>query len=92
MYHHYLWEREYGNIPNKHVVIFLNGNKRDFRIENLYCVEQSVWQKVVNNNMRFDDPELVESAIHLGRLMLKQKKLEKGDGNNGLYRTSSSRN
>ena len=48
--------------------------------------------KVVNNNMRFDDPELVESAIHLGRLMLKQKKLEKGDGNNGLYRTSSSRN
>ncbi|MCH4489306.1 HNH endonuclease signature motif containing protein [Staphylococcus haemolyticus] len=77
LYHHFLWEQEYGKIPEKHVVIFLNGDNRDFRIENLFCVERGVWLKVIYNNMRFDDPELVGSAIHLGRLMLKQKKLEK---------------
>lgn len=77
LYHHYLWEQEHGKIPENHVIIFLNGNKRDFRMENLFCVEWKTWLKVINNDMRFDDPELVKSAIHLCRLMLKQKKIEK---------------
>lgn len=77
LYHHYLWEQKYGKIPEGHVVIFLNGDNRDFRIKNLYCVERGVWLKVINDDMRFDNPELVESAIHLSKLMIKQKNIEK---------------
>lgn len=34
-YHRYVWEQEYGKIPPKHNIIFLNGDKFDFRLENL---------------------------------------------------------
>ncbi|MGT2397820.1 HNH endonuclease signature motif containing protein [Staphylococcus aureus] len=38
LYHHYVWEKYYGEIPPKHGIIFLNGNKKDFRIENLAMI------------------------------------------------------
>jgi hypothetical protein len=34
-YHRYVWEQANGKIPPKHNLIFLNGDKFDFRLENL---------------------------------------------------------
>ena len=38
----YIWEKEYGKIPEGNIIIFLNGNKKDFSLENLACVPRSV--------------------------------------------------
>ena len=37
--HRYIWEQYYGAIPKGHRVIFLDGNKNNFDINNLACVD-----------------------------------------------------
>ena len=43
--HQWVWEKHYGPIPPKHVVRFVNGDKRDARIGNLELMSLSEWNK-----------------------------------------------
>lgn len=38
--HRWIWEQKYGEIPADHVVIFADGNKKNFNIENLILVSR----------------------------------------------------
>lgn len=40
-YHHYLWEKEHGPIPQNHILRFRNGNTLDCRIENLELISRA---------------------------------------------------
>lgn len=35
------WERHRGPVPDGHIVVFKNGNKRDIRIANLECIDRA---------------------------------------------------
>lgn len=54
---HYVWEKHNGPIPRKHVVRFVNGDKRDARIENLEPMSLSEWNKRLSPHLnQFTSP------------------------------------
>ncbi|MDT0679661.1 HNH endonuclease signature motif containing protein [Staphylococcus chromogenes] len=77
LYHHHLWEQAYGDIPKGHIVVFLNGNNRDFRLDNLYCIPRAAWIKAYKEDMISDDPEMLKTTLILNKLILKQRGLTK---------------
>lgn len=59
----YVYQKHNGEIPDGHIVIFLDNNKRNFAPENLYCISRSV-HAVMNKNRWFtDDREHTLTAI-----------------------------
>lgn len=74
LYHHYIWEKHYGKIPPQHAVIFLNGDKKDIRIENLEMVPYSIFQMMYKNDLIYDNPELTKAGINIAKLLKKQTK------------------
>lgn len=38
----YIYEKHYGSIPENYFVIFLDGNKNNFELDNLYCVNRTI--------------------------------------------------
>lgn len=75
LYHHVIWEEKHGHIPDDHVVIFLNRDKNDIRLENLLCIERKVWMRLSRNKMIYDDPELMKAAININKVIVKQDDL-----------------
>lgn len=43
--HLQLWESVHGPLPKGHAIVFVNGDKRDIRIENLACVTRGALMK-----------------------------------------------
>lgn len=74
LYHHYLWEQHHGKVPPHHAIIFLNGDKKDVRIENLEMVPYSIFQMMCQNDLIYDDPELTKVGINIAKLLKKQTK------------------
>lgn len=48
--HHIVWEEHYGELPKDKMIIFLNQNKEDCTIENLYAVSDFVNAIMIRNN------------------------------------------
>lgn len=44
-----IWQQAHGNIPEKHVLIYLDGDKRNCTLENLACVPL-LWMRIINQN------------------------------------------
>lgn len=61
--HHLVWEQHYGPVPKGYRVLFLDGDNRNFDIENLACVPLKYVCVMANNGWKFQSPELTESAI-----------------------------
>jgi len=57
------WEAINGKIPDKHVLIHLDGNGKNYQMENLACVSTSVLRVMVKNNLISDDPEITRTGI-----------------------------
>lgn len=38
--HAMLWEEHHGPVPQGHIVVFKNGNRRDIRLDNLECISR----------------------------------------------------
>lgn len=53
----------------------MNDDNRDFKLENLRCVDRRVWLKLKQNDMAYDDPALLETAININALALKHNEL-----------------
>ncbi len=80
--HKVLWEEHFGPVPKGKIVIFLNGDKADIRIENLEMINQSANARLNQNGMRYSDPETTKAAIGLAELMAatgKAKRRKKGE-------------
>lgn len=45
----YVYEQAYGNIPDNYFVIFLDGNKENFELSNLYCVNRTIHAVMCKN-------------------------------------------
>lgn len=69
--HNVVWEKHNGTIPSGCVIIFLDGNDRNFDINNLECVTRAENLYLNRHAMRFQDPELTKTAINIARLQCK---------------------
>ncbi len=67
--HQIVWEEHHGPIPKGKIVIFLNGNKQDIRIDNLALIDKKVNVRLNQNGMRYEEPEITRAAIAVAELM-----------------------
>ena len=73
----YIYEQHYGEIPNNYNVIFADGNKMNFDIDNLIAVSKSEMLILNNNNLRFEDKELTKVGVNVAKVIDKAKKVSK---------------
>lgn len=74
--HRWLWEQERGPIPEKHIVVFRDGDKNNVVIENLMLVTRHELA-ILNKKKMLDVPnQYRETAILTGKIMAKS--LERG--------------
>lgn len=59
----YVWEQVHGLIPEGHVIVFLDSNKRNFDIDNLYCMDRKWMPFMVKNKWFTTDREHTLTAI-----------------------------
>lgn len=69
--HRHLWELQNGPLPKNYVVIFGNGNKRDFRPENLLLVSRAQLVVINKNKLIFDDTDLTKTGVIISDLIMK---------------------
>ena len=61
--HHHIWEQQNGKVPKGYRVVFLDGNKRNFDIDNLACIPLKSICLFASNRWKFKNSELTKSAI-----------------------------
>lgn len=62
--HRLIWEQHHNQtIPKGHVVVFLNSDKTDFSLENLYCIPRRISTVMVTNGWFTDSREHTLTAI-----------------------------
>lgn len=75
LYQRYLWEKHYHKkLPKNMVVIFLDGNKRNFAINNLAAVTRSELMYINHQHLHFNDTELSRSGILIAKVLIKIRK------------------
>ena len=77
--HVLIYEKHHGKVPKGSAVIFLDGNKRNFDIDNLYLVTRSQLAMLNKNSLIQKDAELTKTAINVVDLMKKISAMEKKD-------------
>ena len=77
--HIVLWERENGSVPKDHVVIFADGNKRNFAIDNLKLVHRKLLLQLNRNNYSQQSEEVKPAMLNLSKLQVKLFEKSKGE-------------
>jgi len=68
--HRVIWEQQHGPVPARHVIIFADGNKTNFDIDNLVCVSRQ--DLAVRNRYRKKyGVEIAENILLLSQLKRK---------------------
>lgn len=67
--HHLIYEEHYGPIPEGYIVIFLDGNNRNFAPENLRAISKATNARMSQNHLRFDDPELTDTGVNVAEML-----------------------
>ena len=55
-----IWERKHGKIPKNHVIIFLDGNKKNFRISNLLLVSRKIFFYMTTRNLLTNNADMTK--------------------------------
>lgn len=74
MKHRLVWEEAHGPVPEGKVLLFKDGDRRNTSLENLMLVERGTALTLTNKKMRFEDPDLTETAVMTIELMNAAKK------------------
>ncbi len=69
--HHVVWEKNNGQIPDKHVIRFIDGDPLNCVIENLICVKKSVNMRMNQNGVNDLPVELRPTAKAIAELEVK---------------------
>ncbi len=72
--HKLIYEMHYGKIPPKHKVIFADGNRFNFDLENLILVSNSEELIMNKRHLRFEDKELTKTASMVAKVIDKTNK------------------
>lgn len=77
--HRIIYEEHYGPVPEGHVVIFLDGNKRNFDPENLLAIPKAVHARMNQSHLKFDDPELTRAGAEIAKVKTRVGKRSRGE-------------
>lgn len=77
LYHRYLWEQKNGKIPEKHLVVFKDGNTENVTIENLELI--SMIANMYRNSFVKYPKELIPSLELRKKIEHKLNKLQNGE-------------
>ena len=68
--HQVIWEREHGAIPKQHVIIFADGNKQNFDLDNLVCISRKELIRLNKNQMTLTNKEVTQAYIGIVKLQI----------------------
>lgn len=71
----FLYEKYIGKIPNGYQVIFLDSNRDNFNLDNLFLVSNNVYYYMRQNHLFFNNKLLTKTFIINTELRLKYLKL-----------------
>lgn len=71
------WKKYNGSIPKGHSIVFLDGDKTNWNIENLACLSKSEIARMNQNHLFTSDANLTKSGIGLTKLTNKIREVEK---------------
>ena len=74
--HRYLWEKENGPIPNNHVVVFADGDSRNFKQSNLLLITKKQLAILNKKRLLVDDEETRRTAVNYARLIERISEIE----------------
>ena len=74
--HRLVWEEHYGEIPNGCRIIFLDGNKENTDISNLFLVKRNEYSVLVGNRWFGDNSNNMETKIKYAQLKCALKESE----------------
>ena len=80
--HRYIYEQAFGEIGKNNVIIFLDGDKTNLSLDNLYCITRKQLMKMNQNNLFYSDPELTKVGIEVAKLMLKVNEAKRRENKN----------
>lgn len=69
--HELVWEKANGSKPDKHAVIFADGNKRNFDLDNLVLVKRSELLKLNRQKLIYKNSELTKVGLNIVKLQEK---------------------
>lgn len=69
--HRIIWEEHYGDIPDDHAVIFGDGNKRNFDIDNLMLVSKRKLAILNKNKLIKNDADLTRVGLKIAEINIK---------------------
>lgn len=75
--HRVIYEKAYGPIPDGYLVVFLDGNRNNFDLDNLYCCPRQVQTVMMRNGWWTDNREHTLAAIKWCELFYALKEAEK---------------
>jgi hypothetical protein len=92
--HAVIWEKANGEIPKGSVVIFADGNKRNFKLSNLLCVTRNELYQMNRLGMISPDAELTKAgktiaAIYIQGSRLKRQSIQKSKSKKTVFLNKS---
>lgn len=73
----YIYEKEYGKIPDGYIVIFKDRNRRNFDLDNLMLVSKSEFLIMNDNHLYKENVELTETGVLIAKVIDKTNKLRR---------------
>lgn len=80
--HRIIYEKVYGEIPGNYRIIFADGNKRNFDIENLVLVSNNELLIMNRQKLIYKDPELTKTGAIISKLINKTQEKEQSKNEN----------
>lgn len=71
--HRWVYEKEYGKIPENYNLIFADGNRRNFDLRNLVLVSDAELCIINKNNLMKEDAELTKTGVLIAKILDKTK-------------------
>lgn len=75
--HRYIYEQHYGKIPSNKMVIFLDGDRNNYSIDNLKLVDKDTHLIAIRKELYSKDKDLTETGILLSELINKNNHISK---------------
>lgn len=66
-----IWQDAHGPVPDDHIVIFLDGDRSNFALDNLKAVSKSTNARLNQNHLRYNNKEVTEAGVAVAQLMAK---------------------
>ena len=75
--HSVIWEKENGPVPKGHAIMFADGNKQNFDINNLLLVSRAQLLFMVTKKLRKNDIELTKAGLNVAKIYEKLSEIKK---------------